>query len=1049
MKAAADISSEIFYQNLPIPSDINAIPAYVNNELVILGNVISNINDNTVKITTDQTSIVDTIANNTTEVTNQLTTVNNSIVVLGNTVTINNNNTNANIARLDTSISELETLASDAANNAVAANSDLADMASDNIITQSEKSRLYIDWKAIHDEYTDILNKAVLYNEDTQAYSNSYFSLYNYLTSYPISIDAVPADGSIWVTNPANIMIDGIYFRSKFSDYYNQRQFLLNSISETANTMISGVSYDTTVLASGVDDIIVEITNIASDNILSQNEKNTIFIDWKRIYDEYTDILTKATAVSVPTTTYTTAYTTLATYLTSAPISIENPPTTGAVWCADTTSITIVGTDFRANFVTYYTERQLVLNAIDAANKVLADNAQSAANAAATNATTAINGINDILNDGKITQDEKPTIFMDWKAIYDEKTDITAKATSYSVSTTNYTAAYNTLATYLTSSPISIDAVPTTGATWCASSTVIAITGTTFRGNFTSYYNERQLVLNAIAAAAKVLADNAQATANTANTNATNAVNTANSAATTASGAATAAADRLSKSTNNVLSGSAAIIAGTLVINSSGARTSGSGVAITSTGLAGFNSSGTSTFAIDTAGNATFAGALSAATGSFAGSLSAVTGSFGAVAVSSTGSISAGKTSATDVTSGFWMSGGATPKFNIGNSTNSLIYDGSTLTINGGGTFSGSLNAATGVFNGSIRVGSTDYATSNFLNSNVTATSVGLGNVSNLTPQNQAQTGLIAGTTITGGGITMSAGGTIKGGKTSFSDTTNDGFIIGYGAGVSANQYGFKFGKADMTQGIYWDGSTLTIKGDLTGSTGVIANSLSVGTTPAVSGTTMTGSGAIFNSGGTFAVGNSTTNISFNGTTMTLNGSVVANGNLATNSVSTVKVGANQISSLLKTTFTYTSFVTTGSWQSIGSWSFTVPTLDDGTTTLDALINICGDVYNKDTTSARRAAIGIGFAKNTAPTTNLHSLIYNFYINAASMSINQDPLGGAITALNVTDTCLVDQWIHTGLVQGASYTITLNYWIATANQTFWDHGTATVAFFKR
>lgn len=60
---------------------------------------------------------------------------------------------------------------------------------------------------------------------------------------------------------------------------------------------------------------------------------------------------------------------------------------------------------------------------------------------------------------------------------------------------------------------------------------------------------------------------------------------------------------------------------------------------------------------------------------------------------------------------------------------------------------------------------------------------------------------------------------------------------------------------------------------------------LQSGTTPAISGTTMTGSGGVINSTGTFAFGNSTTNISFNGTQMTLNGNVVATGNINLNAV--------------------------------------------------------------------------------------------------------------------------------------------------------------------
>jgi hypothetical protein len=60
---------------------------------------------------------------------------------------------------------------------------------------------------------------------------------------------------------------------------------------------------------------------------------------------------------------------------------------------------------------------------------------------------------------------------------------------------------------------------------------------------------------------------------------------------------------------------------------------------------------------------------------------------------------------------------------------------------------------------------------------------------------------------------------------------------------------------------------------------------LQSGSSPAISGTTMTGSGGIINSNGTFALGNPTTNISFNGTQMTLNGNVVATSNINSNAV--------------------------------------------------------------------------------------------------------------------------------------------------------------------
>jgi hypothetical protein len=50
----------------------------------------------------------------------------------------------------------------------------------------------------------------------------------------------------------------------------------------------------------------------------------------------------------------------------------------------------------------------------------------------------------------------------------------------------------------------------------------------------------------------------------------------------------------------------------------------------------------------------------------------------------------------------------------------------------------------------------------------------------------------------------------------------------------------------------------------------------------------MSGSGAVFNNTGTFAIGNSTTNLSFNGSQMTLNGNVVATGNINANAVTNI-----------------------------------------------------------------------------------------------------------------------------------------------------------------
>lgn len=76
-----------------------------------------------------------------------------------------------------------------------------------------------------------------------------------------------------------------------------------------------------------------------------------------------------------------------------------------------------------------------------------------------------------------------------------------------------------------------------------------------------------------------------------------------------------------------------------------------------------------------------------------------------------------------------------------------------------------------------------------------------------------------------------------------------------------------------------------TFKGDLTGASGTFGGSLSVGSNPAISGTTMTGYGARINNDGTFALGNPTANFSFDGSAITLNGDLVGTGNIKASAV--------------------------------------------------------------------------------------------------------------------------------------------------------------------
>jgi len=82
-----------------------------------------------------------------------------------------------------------------------------------------------------------------------------------------------------------------------------------------------------------------------------------------------------------------------------------------------------------------------------------------------------------------------------------------------------------------------------------------------------------------------------------------------------------------------------------------------------------------------------------------------------------------------------------------------------------------------------------------------------------------------------------------------------------------------------------WSAQGQILDGNLLVTGSVKAASLKAGTA-VVSGSTMTGQGGIINSDGTFALGNTTGNISYDGATMTLNGNVVGGLNIKANAVS-------------------------------------------------------------------------------------------------------------------------------------------------------------------
>lgn len=353
------------------------------------------------------------------------------------------------------------------------------------------------------------------------------------------------------------------------------------------------------------------LQDISKDYKITPGEKSKLFLEWKHIYDDKPRVVAEALAAGVSSTSYEGLYTTLASYLTSAPLSMDAAPTTGETWCSDQTTIDLVNvagaSDFRQKFLNYYAG---MLSLRDAITKKANDNAgvaQSTANTALSNSTSALSSINEILDDNKVTQVEKSGLFKDWKAIYDEYSVIIGMASSNSVNSGSYQTAYTNLVNLVTASPLSMDAAPTDGATWCANASVINLGsagGANLRLKFTAYYSVRSSLLSSIDAALRSATGTALATGQQASSAASTAQSTANTALTNAATAQSTANSRMLASAANVLSGSGTVQVGDTT----------NGVLFTSNGLLG-KKAGVTTFSLNTTGTATFAGSLEGATG--------------------------------------------------------------------------------------------------------------------------------------------------------------------------------------------------------------------------------------------------------------------------------------------------------------------------------------------------------------------------------------------------------------------------------------------------
>lgn len=136
--------------------------------------------------------------------------------------------------------------------NANTANALLTDIANDNKITPSEKQDAKKEWDVIASEKTKIEAEGNKFSVSVAAYNTAYSALNTYIT--PL---IVPLTGTT--------DINGATFRSKFKDYYDARQDLLNAITTKAKALADAAQSAANTNGQQITVMAQQLTTLTSD----------------------------------------------------------------------------------------------------------------------------------------------------------------------------------------------------------------------------------------------------------------------------------------------------------------------------------------------------------------------------------------------------------------------------------------------------------------------------------------------------------------------------------------------------------------------------------------------------------------------------------------------------------------------------------------------------------------------------------------------------------------------------------------------------------------
>ena len=387
-----------------------------------------------------------------------------------------------------------------AQSNAALALAQIDTIVADGVLSRDEKPEIIKEYGVIVGEQAALVGQANARGVSPAALQSAQSTLGSYLGSLSPQWNVVTLDTPI----------DRATFRQRFVDYYNAKIALLAAISEAAAKSalwdsVTGTGKDALVsqaaaAASQATQALSRLTTIASDNVLSIDEKPEVIRTYNAIALEYGGLVSQGGAIGVSTTDYASKKSALDSYL-------GGLGTGNSAWDSLNGDTTIDGPTFRAKFTDYFTARAALYNAIAQKNNDVATAAAASAASAVSSANATNSAIAVINSDSVLSRNEKPEIIRQIQSFDAEYADTLATAASYpnAVSSSAYVTAYNALKSYLAGLGTGLQAWNNTGGD-------TAIDPATFATKFADYLAQRQYLLNDIAYAAS-LWDNTTGTA--------------------------------------------------------------------------------------------------------------------------------------------------------------------------------------------------------------------------------------------------------------------------------------------------------------------------------------------------------------------------------------------------------------------------------------------------------------------------------------------------------------------------------------------------------